>query len=360
MHHIITDRWTSAILTRELSTLYAAFAAGEPSRLPELPVQYADYAIWQREWMQGETLEREIAHWRRALANLPALELPLDRPRPAVPEHRGGRFMFEIDAATVRGLKELGRSEGATLFMTLLAAFFVLLHRYSGQEDFAVGVPIAGRNKPELEDLLGFFVNTLVLRGDLSGDPAFRTCLARVRKFALDAYSHQDVPFEKLVEALAPARDLSRNPLFQVSFALQNNPMHGWNIPGLTVTPVTGLVAESAKFDLGFSIVEIGGALRGRVDFMVELFDPATIERMAGHFRALLSIVADPLLPVSRLALFDAAARRRLLVDWNATAVAWPDRASVAQLFEAQAARSPTRWRCPQASARCHAQLDAR
>jgi amino acid adenylation domain-containing protein len=342
LHHIISDRWTSGILTRELSALYAAFAAGEPSPLPELPVQYADYAAWQREWMQGETLEREIAHWRGALAGLPVLELPLDRPRPAIPEHRGGRFAFEIDAATVRSLKELGRSEGATLFMTLLAGFFVLLSRYSAQEDLAVGIPIAGRNKPELEDLLGFFVNTLVLRGDVSGDPPFRLLLARVRKVALEAYSHQDLPFEKLVEAIAPARDLSRNPLFQVSFALQNSPMHGWNVPGLAVAPVLGLVSESAKFDVGFAFLESGGALRGRVDYMTELFDAATIERMAGHFRALLaSIVADPLVPVSRLALYEAAERRRLVVDWNATAVAYPSRESVARLFEAQVARSP-------------------
>ena len=342
MHHIICDGWTGGVLRRELSALYAAYVRGEPSSLPELPVQYADYAIWQRELMQGESLAREVEYWKGALADVPVLELPLDRPRPAVPDHRGGRHAFDIDAAVAQELKALSRREGATLFMTLLAAFLVLLHRYSGQEDIAVGVPIAGRNRPELEGMLGFFVNTLVLRGDLAGDPPFTELLQRVRNMALDAYSNQDVPFEKLVEVLAPSRDLSRNPLFQVTFALQNMPAQGWSIPGLEVDVVTGLAAESAKFDLSFFVTERGGRLAGRVDFMAELFDEATIVRMAAQFRTLLgSIAANPEQAVSRLPLYDADQRRRLVVELNATAVAYPDRSSLAELFEAQAARTP-------------------
>jgi hypothetical protein len=205
VHHIVTDRWSSGIICRELSLLYEAHARGVAPALKELPVQYADYAVWQHEFLHGAALEREVGYWRRALADLPALDLLTDRPRPPVQDHRGGRDVFEVDASTLAALRALGRREGATLFMVLVAAFHVLLHRYTGQEDLAVGVPIAGRNKPELEELIGFFVNTMVLRGDLRGEPSFVAYLARVRQVALDAYSHQDVPFEKLVEVLAPA-----------------------------------------------------------------------------------------------------------------------------------------------------------
>ena len=342
MHHIVCDGWTSGVLRRELSALYTAFAQGLPSPLPELPVQYADYAVWQREWMQGDALAREIAYWRGQLAGVPVLELTLDRPRPAVLTHRSGRTPVVVDAELLRGLKELARREGATLFMTLFSAYLVLLGRYSGQDDIAVGVPIAGRNRPELEGLIGFFVNTLVLRGDHAGDPTFIELLARVRSTALDAYSHQDVPFEKLVEVLAPSRDLSRNPLFQVSFALQNMPLAGWTIPGLDVDAVTGLAPESAKFDLACFFTELGGSLVGRIDYMAELFDEATIVRMAGHFRTLLaSIVANPGVPVSRLSLSTPDERQRLVFELNDTAVAYPDRVPLGELFEAQVARTP-------------------
>ena len=215
-HHIATDGWSSGVLRRELSVLYEAFREGKPSPLPELPVQYADYAVWQRDWLRGEVLEEQLSYWKHTLADLPVLELPTDRPRPAVAINRGGHLGFELGEDLARALKELGRREGATLFMTLLAAFQVLLYRYSGQEDVAVGVPLAGRRRPELEGLIGFFVNMLVLRGDLSGEPTFKDYLARVRTQALAAYAHQDMPFAKLVEELAPTRNLSRNRLFQV------------------------------------------------------------------------------------------------------------------------------------------------
>ena len=224
VHHIASDGWSMGIFERELSAVYAAFVTGHPPQLPALPIQYADYAAWQRKWLQGEVLARQLAYWQTQLANLSTLELPTDRPRPPLASHHGGHLTCVLPEALTVALKALARRANATLFMTLLASFQVLLHRYSGQDDVAVGSPIAGRGRTELEGLIGFFVNTLVLRTDLSGNPPFHELLARVREHALGAYTHQDLPFEKLVEALAPARDLSRNPLFQVLFVLQNTP----------------------------------------------------------------------------------------------------------------------------------------
>lgn len=342
LHHIITDGWSSGVLSRELSELYAAHARGEASGLPALPVQYADYAVWQREWLQGEVLEQQLAYWKPALAGLPVLELPTDRPRPAFATFRGERIVFEIDEALTRRIKDVGRAERATLFMTLLAAFQVLLYRYSGQEDVAVGVPIAGRVRPELSGLIGFFVNTLVLRGDLSGDPSFTAYLARVRSRALEAYAHQDLPFEKLVEELHPKRDLSRNPLFQVALAMQNTPQAELRLAGVDVESVTDLSNESAKFDLQFSITEVGGILRTRVEYATDLFDASTIERMIGHWRVLLAgIVADPARPISQLPLLTPDERRLMLEDWNATAIAYPSERRIHELFEQQVARAP-------------------
>jgi amino acid adenylation domain-containing protein len=341
MHHIVTDHWSNSIFSRELAALYEAFHRGLVSPLPALPVQYADFAVWQREWLQGPVLERQLDYWRGALADLPALELPFDRSRPAVASARGGRVPFIIDPILTSSLKALGLREGATLFMTLLAAFQVLLQRYSGQDDIAVGVPIAGRSRPELEGLIGFFINTLVLRGDLSGDPSFADYLARVRARSLDAYAHQDLPFEKLVEELAPRRDLSRNPLFQISFSLQNAPLPQWHLTGLDVQAVEGIVASSAKFDLHLSVTESAGQLQGRIEYAAGLFDRATVENMAAQWRTLLAaIVANPAERVSRLALQDPSERARLLAQSNRVA---PDRceASVHELFAAQAARAP-------------------
>jgi hypothetical protein len=216
VHHIVSDGWSMGVLWRELSSGYTAFVSGHAPDLPRLPIQYADYAVWQREWLQGEVLERQLAYWKEKLADLSTLELPTDRPRPPVPSYQGAHLTFDLPAPLTRALKELGRREGTTLFMTLLAAFQVLLHRYSGQDDIAVATPIAGRRRTELEGLIGFFVNTLVLRSNLAGNPAFTELLAQVRETALGDYTHQDLPFEKLVEELSPRRDISRNPLFDV------------------------------------------------------------------------------------------------------------------------------------------------
>jgi hypothetical protein len=304
LHHIVTDGWSWGVLVRELSALYAAHRQGEASALPALPVQYADYAVWQREWLQGEVLEQQLGYWKPMLAELPVLKLPTDRPRPAVPSFRGGRVTFTLDAGLTAELRGLSRREGVTLFMTLLAAFQVLLYRYSGQDDIVVGVPIAGRVRPELGGLIGFFVNTLVLRGDLSGEPTFREYLARVRARALEAYAHQDLPFEKLVEELRPKRDMSRNPLFQVALVLQNTPPGTLQLEGLCVQPLTDLGSGSAKFDLSLSITETANGMLARAEYAADLFDAATIERMMGHWRALLEgIVAEPGQRIARLPL---------------------------------------------------------
>ena len=309
LHHIITDGWSSGVLARELSELYGAHCRGEASGLPGLPVQYADYAVWQREWLQGEVLEQQLAYWKPALAGLPALELPTDRPRPPMASFRGERIDFEIDRATdAERSRTSAAREGATLFMTLLAAFQVLLYRYSGQEDIAVGAPIAGRVRPEL----GRLDRVLRQHAGAARRPLGRPELHRVSgggcaRGALEAYAHQDLPFEKLVEELHPKRDLSRNPLFQVALAMQNTPQVELRLLGVDVEPVTDLSNESAKFDLHFSITEVAGTLRTRVEYATDLFDAGTIERMVGHWRVLLSgIVADPAQPISRLPLLTA------------------------------------------------------
>ena len=342
LHHVVTDGYSTAVLWRELSLLYGAGLRHEPSPLPALPVQYADYVVWQREWLQGEALAEHLSYWKGVLADLPTQQLPLDRARPAVASHRGGQAVFAVDAVLTRGVKDLARREGATLFMTLLAAFQVLLHRWSGQEDIPVGVPIAGRSRPELEGLIGFFVNMLVIRGDLRGAPGFTAYLARVRRRALEAYAHQELPFEKLVEHLAPKRDASHNPLFQVSFALQNAPAVEWTLPGLDVERVEGLTVASAKFDLSFALIEAGGTLRGRVVYSAALFDASTIERMVDHYLNLLgSIVAAPGQRIDRLPLQSAAERERLLVAWNRCATPDPEETCVHRLVETVAARAP-------------------
>ncbi len=247
MHHIVSDAWSLGVLVREVAALYTAFLDGRPSPLPELPVQYADFSHWQRHWLSGEVLERELAFWRRQLGSEPpALDLPTDRPRPAVPTFRGGRETFRLAPEVSARLQELSRGEGATLFMTLLAGFQALLARYSGQERVLVGVPIAGRNRRETEDLIGCFLNMLVMGADLSGRPSFRELIGRVRRFALDAYAHQDLPFEKLVEELAPERSAGRSPLFQVAFGLQNAPRETFDLPGLQLQPVGAQLEELA------------------------------------------------------------------------------------------------------------------
>ena len=316
-HHIASDGWSMGVLFRELAVLYEAFSTGKASPLPELPIQYADFAVWQHGWLQGEVLERQLSYWKEKLAGVAVLELPTDRPRPAVQSYRGGRKSLALSEALSEELKAFSRKEGATLFMTLLAAFQTLLQRYTGQEDVVVGSPIANRTRAEIEGLIGFFVNTLVLRTDLSGNPTFRELMARVRGVALGAYEHQDLPFEKLVEELNPDRNLSRTPLFQVMFVLQNAPRLALELPGLTVSPVQ-TNSGTAKFDLTLSVVEGADSLRASLEYNTDLYDAATITRMLGHFQTLLEgMVANPEQRLSDLPILTDAEKQQLLVEWN-------------------------------------------
>jgi len=323
-HHVVFDGWSMGVFVRELTALYGEFAGGAGAELPPLPVQYADYACWQRQRLAGEVLERQLDYWRGRLAGAPrALELPTDHPRPAIETHRGARQAFVIPDGLARRLMELSRAEGATLFMTLLAAFSVLLSRYSGQRDLVLGTPIAGRSRPELEGLIGFFVNTLVLRMDVSGQPSFRELLLRVKETALEAYAHQDVPFERLVEELRPERDLGRNPLFQVMFVLQNAPRQDLALPGLRVTPLE-IERNAAQFDVSLHLRPRPEGLVGFFEYATDLFEAGTIERMAGHFvRLLTGVVTDPACRITELPLLTEGELSRL-AEWNATAQSYP------------------------------------
>ncbi len=342
MHHVASDGWSMGVFFRELMALYGAFTQGYSPALPPLPVQYGDYAAWQRNWLQDEPLEEQLAYWKSRLANAPAaLELPTDRPRPPLQSVRGGTEPLRLPPVLHAKLKELCRREGCTLHMALLAVFQTLLHRYSGQEDISVGTPVAGRTRPELEGLIGFFVNTLVLRTDLSENPTFEELLERVRETALGAYAHQDVPFELVVEALQPQRDLSRTPLFQVMFILQNTPRPPADLPGLVLSPIEA-DSGTAKFDLTLALAETEQGLAGNLEYNTDLFDPSTARRLLSHFQNLLeSAVAHPAQPISKLAMLDGAERRKILVDWNATAAPLPKAVAVHQLFEEQAERTP-------------------
>jgi aspartate racemase len=346
MHHIICDGWSIGVFVRELATCYQSFASGQAPGLAELPIQYTDFASWQREWLApgapGQVLEEQLAYWKRQLSDLtPVLELPTDRPYPAVQTFKGQLESLALPPTLAAALLEISRQEGATLFMTLLAAFQLLLARYSGQNDIAVGTPIAGRSRPEVEPLIGCFANTLVLRSDLSGDPSFRALLGRVRELCLEAYTHQDVPFEKLVEELHPKRDLSRNPLFQVVFALQNVPKTALQLPGLELSMVD-LNIRTAKFDLTLEVEETPHSLVLNLEYNVDLYDAATVARMLQHFKTLLEgIVAQPDQRLSDLDLLSASERHQILVEWNATATPYPRERCIHQLFAAQAARTP-------------------
>ena len=341
MHHVVSDGWSLGVFWRELGALYEAFSRGESSPLAELSIQYADYALWQRRWLTGEVLEEQLGYWKEQLAELPVLELPTDQPRPTVQTHRGARRSLTLPESLTEALKELSRQEGTTLFMVLLGAFQALLARYSGQDDIAVGSPIAGRTRSEIEELIGFFVNTLVLRTDLSGDPSFREVLSRVREVALGAYDHQDLPFEKLVEELQPERDLSRVPLSQVFFALQNVPREALKLPNLALER-QNVEGGTVKFDLSLFMFEEDQGLKGRLVYNADLFDDTTIERMLGHLQALLRcIVENPDQRLSELPLLSEAERHQLLFEWNDTTTEYPRDRCVHELFEEQVERTP-------------------
>ena len=341
MHHIVSDGWSLSVFFRELTALYAAFCKKESSPLPELPIPYADFAVWQQQWLQGEIVETQLTYWKKQLANLPVLQLPTDRPHPMVQTYRGSHHLLTLPVRVVTALKTLSQREGVTLFMTLLAAFQTLLHRYTGQEDIVVGSPIANRNRAEIEGLIGFFVNTLVLRTNLSGDPSFRELLRRVREVALGAYAHQDLPFEKLVEELQPERDMSRNPLFQVMFQLFSAP--GKRAQASSPTPPLLEVRKgTAILDIGFHLEESSQGLHGSVEYSTDLFEAETIARMAGHFQTLLEgIVRDPERRLSQLPLLTEGERQQLLVSWNDTSAEYCRESCIQELFEAQVERTP-------------------
>ena len=334
MHHLVSDGWSLGVLARELGTLYPTLLAGRPSPLPELPVQYADFASWQRTWLTGDRLQSQLDYWRGRLLPVPAvLALPTDRPRPPVQSFRGAGHAFRLSTALTGHLSRLSRREGVTLFMTLLAAFKALLARYTGSHDIVVGTPIANRVRVELEGLVGFFANTLVLRTDLSGKPTFRELVRRVRDVALGAFEHQDVPFEKLVEELHPERTLGHNPLFQVTFVLQNAP----HTREFDVVASTG-----SMFDLTVFMSVDGDGLSGTIEYKADLFDAPSIARMAEHFRILLEgMVEDPDRALEELPMLTAAERHQLLVEWNDTATAYPRDHCIHHLFAEQAYRTP-------------------
>ncbi|PYS76408.1 MAG: non-ribosomal peptide synthetase, partial [Acidobacteria bacterium] len=342
MHHIVSDGWTVGVLLKELGALYSAYAAGLPSPLGEPPVQYADFAVWQRTHLQGPLMAEQLSYWRRQLAGAPAeLELPTDKPRPPKNTSGGARHYFTLSEELTDDLKSLGREEGATLFMTLLAGWQALLSRYSGQQDISVGTPVAGRTRVETEQLIGFFVNTLVLRADLSGEPSFRELLGRVREVCLGAYAHQEVPFERLVEELRPERSLSRTPLFQVMFALQNTPREVARAGELSLR-AEALETGRAKFDLTLVAEELDGGVRVMLSYRTDLFEAGTIARMAGHYRRLLEAAArSPEAVVSRAELLDEQERRLLLDEWNRTRAEATAAHSVHELFERHAAERP-------------------
>ncbi|MEP6489024.1 amino acid adenylation domain-containing protein [Microcoleus vaginatus GB2-A3] len=360
MHHIVSDGWSIGVLIQELGALYTAFASEKPSPLPALSIQYADFAKWQREWLQGEVLETQLAYWRQQLNGISMLNLPADRPRPAIQSYRGKRQFLQLPKQLSEALETLSQREGVTLFMTMLAAFKTLLYHYAQQEDIVVGSPIANRNRSEIEALIGFFVNSLVLRTDLSGNPTFRELLNRVKEVALGAYAHQDLPFEKLVEELHPDRALNQNPLFQVAFALQNAPGNQLELPELTLSPQQ-LDVGTARFDLEFHLwerspnssesnqspsnklwVDSSEGISGMVIYSADLFDEATITRMLGHFQTLLeSIVANPEQRIANLQYLSDKERYHLLVECNNTQADYPQDLCIHQLFEIQADRTP-------------------
>jgi amino acid adenylation domain-containing protein len=342
MHHIVSDGWSIGVFVEELTALYNAYAQGQPSPLNPLPIQYTDFAIWQKNWLQGEVLQTQLSYWRNQLIGAPAiLSLPTDRPRKAKQTFVGAHQQFALSAQLTEKLNQLSQEQGVTLFMTLLAGFNTLLCRYSGQTDIVVGSPIANRNKSEIEGLIGFFVNTLVLRTDLSNNPSFAALLDRVREVSLGAYTHQDLPFEMLVEALQPERDLSYTPLFQVMFVLQNAPLSSVELDGLKLTPVE-MENPIAKFDLTLSMESTPDGLMGWWEYNTDLFDGSTIERMIGHFVTLLEgIVANPLSAISQLPMLTSSEQQQLLVEWNNTQTDYPVDKCLHQLFEEQVLKTP-------------------
>jgi len=340
VHHIVFDGWSEGVLFRELSEIYATLSIGQPLRLANLPLQYGDYAKWQRQAFHGERLDAQLSYWKKQLDNISTLNLPTDLPRQAVQMRSGARRYFALSEKLSSELKKLSRDQGVTLFMTLLAAYQTLLHRYSQQTDIAIGSPVAGRNRKEFDQLIGFFLNMLVLRLDLLGNPTFTETMRRAREVCLGALSHQELPFEKLVEEIHPDREMGQNPLFQVTFAFQNTPRVSLRLP-ITVEEVeveTGI----ARFDLHLFIEEVNGYLKGYFDYDSNLFHAATIECMVGHFQTLLEgIIGNPEQLISELPLLTDAEKHQLLIEWNNTKTDYPKEDCIHQLLEAQVEFNP-------------------
>jgi pristinamycin I synthase-3/4 len=341
MHHIVSDGWSMGVLIEEIGRLYAGYASAQPVELKPLTVQYADYALWQRSWLKDDVLEQQRAYWREQLTDASlVLELPTDHARPAVQSYRGANYPIALPAELSSSLAELARREGVTLFMVLLSAFQILLSRWSGQEDIVVGSPIANRTHAETEGVIGFFVNTLALRAEVHGGASFLRLLAQVRERTLGAYGHQDLPFEQVVEMLAPERDLGRQPVFQVLLALQNTPQGSIELPGLRLSRI-GSERESAKFDLTLVLTETDEGLQGSLEYATDLFEPATITRFVEQYeRVLHAIVANPQQQIGAIELLSAAEREQMLHGWNATEHAVAEQ-TVVDLFEAQVEKNP-------------------
>ncbi len=342
LHHIISDGWSMGVLVQEVAALYEAFVNEQESPLPDLPVQYADFAVWQRNWLQGEVLDKQMDFWKNEIGtNPPVLDLPTDYPRPSMQTFEGRTIEAQMPKTLSDGLVNLSQKEGVTLFMTLLAAFQTLMHRYSGQDTVLVGSPIANRTHSETEKLIGFFVNTLVLKADFSENPGFRSLLKQVRQRTLSAYAHQDLPFEQLVEVLQPDRDMSHAPIFQVAFILQNAPFDRMELPGVTIHPFGG-ENKTAKYDLSLYCIEAEDGIRLSFEYNTDLFKKETIERMIGHYRNLLEqALADMKKPLDNLRYLAEAERELLFKKWNATERAFPADRTVHQLFEQWAEKQP-------------------
>ncbi|WP_414620780.1 non-ribosomal peptide synthetase [Calothrix sp. CCY 0018] len=342
MHHIITDGWSWGVFLRELSTLYAAFSTNQPSPLPELPIQYADFSIWQHDRIQDEFLATQLNYWKQQLkGELPVLQLPTDRPRPNSTTFSGAKQYFKFSVSLTNALRQLSQRGDSTLFMSLLAAFNILLYRYTNQEDILIGSPIANRNRAELEGMLGLFVNTLVLRNNLNGNPSFCELLHRVREVTLDAYAHQDLPFEMLVEELQPERDLSRNPLYEVMFVLQNTPNSVHEVSGLTLRTLE-FDSGTSQLDIFLSMSESEAGLTGCLEYNTDIFDSTTITQFINNFQTLLeNIVVNPQQRLSELSLLTASEQEQLLFKLNQTSADYPQDATLHQLFEQQVEQTP-------------------
>ncbi len=343
IHHIIFDGWSVNIFLKELTTVYSALVEHHTPTLPEIRLQYVDFAVWQRQWLQGEVLESQLAYWQQKLALMPALlELPSDRPRPAVQSFKGATQVFTIEQNISEALVCLSQQQGVTLFMLLLTAFKILLYRYTNQSDIVVGTPVANRQHSQIQGMIGFFVNSLVLRTDLSDNPTFLQLLQQVKKVVLEAYDRQNLPFEKLVEALHPERNLSYTPLFQIDFALEHEPVSTITLKDLTINTSDAGVNHTAKFDLSLSLQKTEQGLTGGFEYSTDLFDATTITRMVEHWQTLLAgIVANPEQKLSNLPILSAIGQHKLLVEWNQTQQDYPQNLCIHQLFEAQVEQTP-------------------